>query len=62
LIGLGGGPLLAGALSDAFGAATNPASLGKALAWTSLLYVWSALHFVLAARTLKRDLEANAGG
>lgn len=62
LIGLGGGPFLAGALSDAFGGAANPASLGKALAWTSLLYVWAALHFVLASRTLKRDLDANAAG
>jgi predicted MFS family arabinose efflux permease len=60
LIGLGGGPLLAGALSDAFGAAKNPASLGRALAWTSLLYVWAALHFLLASRTLKRDLDATA--
>jgi predicted MFS family arabinose efflux permease len=60
LIGLGGGPFLAGALSDWFGSATNPASLGRALAWTSLLYVWAALHFVLASRTLKRDLELNA--
>jgi predicted MFS family arabinose efflux permease len=60
LIGLGGGPFLAGALSDWFGSATNPASLGKALAYTSALYVWAALHFVLASRTLKRDLELNA--
>ena len=60
LIGLGGGPLIAGMLSEWFGGAANPASLGKALAWTSILYVWAALHFALASRTLKRDLELNA--
>ena len=60
LIGLGGGPLIAGMLSDWFGGAANPASLGKALAWTSILYVWAALHFALASRTLKRDLALNA--
>jgi MFS family permease len=60
LIGLGGGPFLAGALSDWFGSATNPASLGRALASISVLYVWAALHFALAARTLKRDLALNA--
>ncbi len=60
LVGLGGGPFLAGALSDFFGAATDPKSLGKALACISLLYVWAALHFALASRTLKRDLELNA--
>ena len=60
LLGLGGGPLFAGMLSDSFGGAANSESLGKALAWTSLLYVWAALHFALAARTLKRDLEENA--
>jgi predicted MFS family arabinose efflux permease len=60
LIGLGGGPFLAGVLSDWFGSATNPASLGKALAGVSLLYVWAALHFALGSRTLQRDLELNA--
>jgi len=59
-VGLGGGPYLAGALSDWFGSATNPASLGRALAWVSLLYVWAGIHFLLASRTLKRDLELNA--
>ena len=60
LIGLGGGPFLAGALSDYFGSATNPASLGTALSAISVLYLWAAVHFVLASRTLKRDLELNA--
>lgn len=60
LVGLGGGPFLAGALSDFFGAASDPKSLGKALACVSVLYVWAAIHFALASRTLKRDLELNA--
>jgi MFS family permease len=60
LIALGGGPLLAGALSDFFGGDANPASLGHALAWVSGLYAWAALHFALASRTLKRDLATNA--
>lgn len=62
LIGLGGGPLLTGFLSDRLGAATDPASIGRALAWVSVLYLWAALHFVLAARTFQGELARIARG
>ena len=57
LVSMGCGPLIIGAISDAFGA-----TLGNdALRWSilSLLVVtslWAAVHFVLAARTLREDL------
>ncbi len=60
LIGLGCGPLIAGALSDWFGSASDPTSIGRALAWISVLYVWAAVHLALASRTLKADLALNA--
>ena len=60
LVGMGGGPFITGFLSDLFGAATHPESIGRALAWISLLYVWAAAHFALAARTFKADLARGA--
>lgn len=60
LIGLGGGPLLTGLLSDLLGAATNPAAIGRALAWISLLYLWAALHFVIASRTFQAELAVQS--
>ena len=53
LFGLGVGPLLAGLVSDASGG-DNGIALG--LAWSSGLYLWAALHFALAARTLPAEL------
>jgi len=58
LFGLGVGPLLAGLVSDALSQSPGGGGLRTALAWTSGLYLWSALHFVLAARTLRSDLGA----
>lgn len=51
LVGLGLGPLAAGRLSDALGAAGG---LGTALATVSALHLWAALHFALAARAIDR--------
>jgi predicted MFS family arabinose efflux permease len=62
LVGLGCGPLIAGALSDWFGSASDPTSIGRALAWVSVLYVWAGVHLAVASRTLKADLELNARG
>jgi predicted MFS family arabinose efflux permease len=56
LIGLGGGPFIAGLLSDAFGGASDPASIGRALSCVALLFLWSAAHFALAARSFADDL------
>jgi hypothetical protein len=44
--------LLAGLISDASG----EDGLAVGLAWSSGLYLWSAIHFVLAARTLPQEL------
>lgn len=49
LFGMGLGPLLAGIVSDRAGLATG-------LAWSSGLYLWAAVHFALAARTLPAEL------
>ena len=59
LIGLGLGPQTVGLLNDLlrprFGAGAVRWSLAAVVLVMSL---WSALHFVLAARTLRLDLEA----
>jgi predicted MFS family arabinose efflux permease len=60
LIGLGGGPLLTGFLSDLLGASRDPASIGRALAWVSVLYAWAAVHFWLASRTLQAELAVQS--
>ncbi len=82
LVASGAGPLLVGALSDAFArrafagdfhlacagaraaqtAAAGPCGQASAagLHWaftiTALLYLWSALHFALAGRTIRQDM------
>lgn len=66
LVGMGFGPVFAGALSDHFresalaaGAALGDAEargVRRAILVLSLFNLWAALHFLLAARTLKRDL------
>jgi hypothetical protein len=59
LIGLGLGPQTVGLLNDLlqprFGAGAVRWSLGAVVLVTSL---WAALHFALAARSLRADLEA----
>ena len=55
LFGLGLGPLLAGLVSDATGG-EHGAGLATGLAFSSALYLWSAVHFALAARTLPAEL------
>ncbi|HET8939932.1 MAG TPA: MFS transporter [Polyangiales bacterium] len=71
LIGLGLGPLLTGVLSDAFrgyhlkNGLADAAATAEGLRWSliamSVVNVWSALHYVLAARTLREDLARIAG-
>lgn len=68
LIGLGLGPLLTGMLSDALKARYVGMGVSELLAtanglrWSliamTIVNVWSALHYLLAARTLRRDLAA----
>jgi len=59
LISGGFGPLLLGAVSDHFAASgIEPGvALGFAMACMALLYVWAALHFALASRTIEADLS-----
>jgi MFS family permease len=56
LIGMGAGPLFTGLLSDWFGG--DAAGLRAALCASQVFNVWGALHFWLASRSLKRDLQA----
>jgi predicted MFS family arabinose efflux permease len=55
LFGYGVGPALAGAISDALG---GEAALRYALAVMNLVLLWAALHYVLATRTYRADLDA----
>ena len=57
-VGIGLGPLAAGALSDAFRPFVGEESLRYALLVLCPGYFWSAWHLWRASRTVKRDLEA----
>ena len=59
LIGLGGGPLAVGIVSDFLKPTYGDESVRYALLWiVTLGAAWATLHYLLAARTLERDLEA----
>jgi MFS family permease len=63
LVGLGIGPMAVGMLSDAFKAEYA----AEAVRYALLIVVtggaaWSALHYLLAARTLRSDLAARGSG
>jgi predicted MFS family arabinose efflux permease len=60
LFGLGAGPLLTGWVSDLVSAGGGD-GLRTGLAGVSVLYLWSAIHFVLAARTLPAELASSGG-
>ena len=55
LFGYGFGPALAGVISDALG---GDEALRYSLAVMSLVLLWAAVHYVLAARTYRVDLDA----
>ena len=57
LIGLGLGPTLVGVVSDALQASYGADSLRYAIVATFFVNVWSALHYWIAARHLRDDLE-----
>lgn len=52
VVGLGLGPLMVGALSDALSASFGRDSLRYSLAFMQLLGVWGAIHFYFAGRAL----------
>jgi MFS family permease len=56
VLGNGVGPQLTGILSDVFRPALGAESLRYALMTLSLAYVWAAVHFLLARRTLKAGI------
>ena len=58
IIGLGFGPQLVGVLSDLFATEYGQESLRMALLTMTLLNLWAALHYLLAARTLAADLRS----
>jgi MFS family permease len=55
-VGVGLGPVLTGAISDAWMRSTGADGLQVALILTTAVGFWSALHFHLATRSLERDL------
>ena len=57
IIGLGFGPQLVGVLSDFFAADYGQESLRMSLLALTFLNLWCAVHYALAARTLRADLE-----
>ena len=61
LVGAGLGPLLVGGLSDLFApvasAAGSAEGLTIAMAVTSVGYLWAAVHFFRATRTIRQELE-----
>jgi MFS family permease len=57
LVGAGLGPVLVGGLSDHFSAGRGEATgLTIALALTALLYLWAAVHFFIARRSIREEL------
>jgi predicted MFS family arabinose efflux permease len=59
LIGLGGGPLAVGIVSDYLKPTYGDESVRYALLWiVTLGAAWATLHYLFAARTLQQDLEA----
>ena len=55
LFGYGGGPVVAGWISDFFG---GEEALRYALAMMQGLLLWAAVHYFLAMRTYRQDLES----
>lgn len=54
LIGFGGGPYLAGILSDSIG---GDNSLGSALVVMNIVLIWGCIHYALASRSYRADLD-----
>jgi predicted MFS family arabinose efflux permease len=58
LVGLALGPLIVGALNDAFEPRLGKAAIRMSLLCICAFVPWAALHFVLAARSLESDLAS----
>lgn len=57
LIGMGLGPQAVGFISDLYAPTYGPESLRYALLTVMFVWPWAGVHFILAARTLKEDIE-----
>ena len=57
IIGLGFGPFLVGVLSDLLSGVAGEQSLRYAIIIATAAYFWAGAHFLLAARTIRADLE-----
>jgi hypothetical protein len=60
LIGYGAGPTITGLISDALVPVAGINALRYALSIMVLVNVWSAIHYMVAARTLRADWERRA--
>jgi MFS family permease len=58
IVGMGFGPQMVGIMSDVFAPAYGKESLRMALLVLCFVNLWCAVHYYLAGRTLKADLEA----
>ncbi|MFP5468476.1 MAG: MFS transporter, partial [Alphaproteobacteria bacterium] len=59
LIGMGLGPMLVGVLSDFLKPQLGAEALRYALIVAVAINLWSALHYYLAAKTLRQDYDSN---
>ena len=58
IFGLGIGPLSVGMMSDALAPDYGSRGLGVALALMVIIGLWGSVHYLLAGRSLARDIEA----
>ncbi len=58
IVGLGIGPLSVGMLSDSLTPTYGEKGLGIALSIMLIIGIWGGIHYLLAGRTLKQDIEA----
>jgi hypothetical protein len=61
LVGLGLGPQAVGVMSDLLAARCGGESLRYALVLAGVVNIGASLHYVLAGRTLRRDLQSGGG-
>ena len=57
LIGLASGPWIVGAISDRARSSVGEESLRFGLMGLMIFFFWAAAHFLMASRTLERDLQ-----
>jgi predicted MFS family arabinose efflux permease len=58
IIGLGFGPLLVGVVSDLLVGVFGDQSLRYSILFSTAVYFWAGAHFLLAARSIRQDLDA----